>query len=232
MAGIWISPSDSDDEVSVGQRSPMRAPYSSSAGTECGPQKPIMRSISFVQGDEFNDLPYLIPGRVLTDVRPKGEDGNFMFHESEDPGGETPSSEELVAPWEQRWWFGDVRMAFVSTIRYYNSWVPWYGTRPSRVWWQQMSKGAQFSVGTSYDPERQLTKVEVRLPSGQSTKLNPGGAYRWSLVSAKPVGWNEDFTSANRFDRQETWVIGDVRVAANWTSSVPIEAIGPTHGYL
>lgn len=210
----------------------MRPPFGvcSSTSTNHLYPDPLLRPLSFIQGDEFSDGPFLLPGRVMTPERPEGADGNPMYHSSEEvPVGVTASTDTLVAAWERRYWFADIRSSFLSTVRYHNGWVPWYGTRPGRVWWAQMSLGAYFGINVSYSISDAATKVVPVLESGQSMKLNPGASLRWSLESARPSEFDSDGYPV-LFDGIKTWVRGPVFVTADWTLSTPVKVISPNVG--
>lgn len=191
---------------------------------------PTNRNIEFVKGDQFDDGPFTFPGRVWTPSRPLDADDLPMYHEDETvpEDVEEVSPTALVAPWEQRFWFAEIRSSYLSTVRYYNGWVPWYGTRPNRVWWSQMSLGAWFTVTATYDTELG-TVVVATLPSGQSTKLNPGGRYRWDMESAKPDEFDSEGLPTH-FIGTKTWLRGSVSVMADWTQRPPVRVIGATDG--
>ena len=181
-----------------------------------------MRSISLVRGDHLYDGPFFWENLVWTPERPVDEDDLPMFHASETvPDGVTASPDALVAVWDRRYWFTEMRSSYQSTIRYYNGWVPWYGTRPNMRWYQSASLGAFGDVTAVYNPERGGTEVYVDYPSNRTQNLNPGGRYRWDLRSA--AVWSEDETGHPlNYCKAQTHFSGQVTVKASWTMGIPL----------
>jgi hypothetical protein len=132
------------------------------------------------------------------------------------PDGVEPSPTELVAPWERRYWFSQVRDSYVSSIRYYNGWVPWYGMRPDWVWWRAASLAATFSATPYYSAADGGTVVEVALADADSKDIKPHKKYRWDLESAR-VKTEDGDGIPTAFEGTRTWVGGRCTVYPEWT---------------
>ena len=197
----------------------MRAPYTrNTAATDVsvGSRKPRVRDIDFVAGDEVF-YKFLFKNVVWTQGRPLGTDGLPMYHESETvPVGVEPSTTALVAPWERRYWFAQVRDSYVSSVRYYNGWVPWYGMRPDWVWWQSASLAGTFSATPYYSVEDEGTVVEVALADYLSKRIKPHKKYRWDLESVRVEAEDGDGIPT-AFEGTRTWVGGKCLVYPEWT---------------
>lgn len=207
----------------------MSAVYST-PGTSTGPssrrQDPLVRSTSLVRGDHLYDGPFFWENVVWTPERPVDEDELPMFHPSETPPeGVTPSPTALVAVWDRKYWFSEIRSSYLSTVRYFNGWVPWYGTRPNQRWYQSASLGAFADLTAVYDPEREGTEVYIDYPSHRTQNLNPGGRYRWDLRSASVWEETEDGEPIN-YCKVQTHFSGPVTVKATWTMGIPLGGNG------
>lgn len=186
--------------------------------------RPVRRDLEFTKSDHCDDGPFFWKGVVWTPERPTDDDGLPMFHSSEEvPEGVTPSEVELVAPWVRKYWFSEIRSSYLSTVRYYNGWIPWYGTRPNPMWYRAHSLGAFADVLAVYDdtPEAEGTRVYVDFPSHRTKNLNPGGRYRWDLRSAIVAATDED-DEPTRFTMIRTHVAGRATVRAEWSMQIPI----------
>lgn len=203
----------------------MSAIYCTPGGTT-GPssrrQTPLRRNLEFVRGDHLYDGPFFWENRVLTPERPLDENDLPMYHASEEvPVDVTASPTELVAAWERKYWFSEIRSSYLSTVRYYNGWVPWYGTRPNQRWYQASSLGAFGDLTATYDPIEGGTNVIVDYPSDRTQNLNPGGRYRWDLRSASVWSSDEAGEPIN-FCKTQTHFSGIVSVQATWTMGIPL----------
>lgn len=116
----------------------------------------------------------------------------------------------LAVPWQQRYWFSEIRDTYVSTIRYHNGYVPWYGTWPNWVWWDTYSLAGAFICIAEYDPVRVGTKVTMLLTSEVARDIRASKNYYWDLESARPV-------DSDTFDTINTWVRGRCGVLNDWT---------------
>ena len=197
----------------------MRAPYTRNAtGTSvsAASRKPLVRDIDFVAGDEVH-YKFLFTGKVWTHSRPEGPDGQPMYHESETvPEGVEPSTTALVAPWERRYWFSQVRDSYVSSVRYYNGWIPWYGMRPDWAWWRSATLAATFSCTPYYSVSAGGTVVEVALADSISKNIKPHKKYRWDLESTRVKTEDGDGIPTD-FEGTRTWVGGRCTVYPEWT---------------
>ena len=186
---------------------------------------PLRRDLEFVRSDHMEDGPFFWPNKVYTPDRPLDADDLPMYHSSETvPVGVEASPTELIAAWERKNWFSEIRSSYLSTIRYYNGWVPWYGLRPNANWYRASSLGAFADILATYDatPDAEGTKVYVDFPSHRTTNLNPGGRYRWDLRSASPWEINEDTDDVINFTKIHTHLSGAVAVRAEWSMGIPI----------
>lgn len=187
-------------------------------------QRPRRLDIEFSRSDHFSfdDGAFSFDNVVWTPERPLDADELPMFHASEEVAeGTEPSPTELVAPWDQRFWFSEIRSSYLSTIRYYNGWVPWYGTRPNERWYKASSLGAFADISVVYNTETEATDVYLVYPSHRTDDLSPGGKYRWDLRSAAPWRVLEDGTVVN-YSKIQTHIRGQVSVTAAWTMGFPI----------
>jgi hypothetical protein len=183
----------------------VRAPYTrNAAGTSvsAASRKPLVRDIDFVAGDEVR-YKFLFKGKVWTSARPEDALGRPMYAATETaPTGVTKSPTALVAPWERRYWFSQVRDSYVSSVRYYNGWVPWYGMRPDWVWWRSASLAATFDCVETYSVSDQGTVVEMVLPDYLSKNIRPMsliaiflGYFLFAMMSAFGYNANESYVS-------------------------------------
>ena len=207
----------------------MEAPFAPAVSDKSSSEKidePHRRDIGFVRGNRFDDGPFFFEGKVWTNERPLDGDGLPMFHSSEEVPEDVAdvSETELVAPWDRHYWFSEIRGSYLSTVRYFNGWVPWYGTRPNAQWYKASSLGGQMRIIARYNPERGGTEVFVFLPSNESQALNPGSRYRYDVESARPDRLNDE-GDAMSFTDIRTWLHGNVRVSASWTMNTPIDNV-------
>lgn len=197
----------------------MRAPYTRNTTTSdvnIGSRKPKTRDIDFVAGDEVF-YKFLFKGKVWTQGRPLDTDGLPMYHGSETvPDGVEPSPTELVAPWERRYWFSQVRDSYVSSVRYYNGWIPWYGMRPDWVWWQSASLAATFTCVGIYTDSDEGTVVTMTLSDTASKAVKPHKKYRWDLESVR-VKTEDGDGIPTAFEGTRTWAGGRCVVYPEWT---------------
>jgi hypothetical protein len=207
----------------------MSAVYStpgSSTGPSSRSQTPLGRDIELVRGDHLYDGDFFWENVVWTPQRPTDADEFPLYHSSEEvPEGVEASPTELVAPYDRKYWFTEMRSSYLSTVRYYNGWVPWYGTRPNPRWYQSSSLGAFGDVTAVYDTEEGGTKVYIDYPSHRTDRLNPGGRYRWDLRSASVWSEKADGTPTS-FTKVRTHLSGKVVVRASWTMGIPLGGPG------
>jgi hypothetical protein len=183
------------------------------------------RDLEFTKGDHCDDGPYFWPGKVWTPSRPVDDDNLPKYHEDETVPEDVVASEiPLVAPWEPRYWFSEIRSSYLSTVRYYNGWIPWYGTRPNPMWYRAHSLAAFADMEATYVDETEDreagTEVWVDFPSHRTRKMNPGGRYRWDIRSAVPLGDTADPTG---FTYVRTHIAGKVSVRAEWSLGIDIK---------
>lgn len=197
----------------------MRAPYTrntTATDVSVGSRKPRVRDIDFVAGDEVV-YRFLFKGVVWTEERPEDAEGLPMYHGSETvPEGVTESPTALVAPWVEHYWRSQVRDSYVSSVRYYNGWIPWYGMRPDWVWWKSSSLAGTFLTRTEYDDTNGGTVVVLTLPDTESKDIKPHKKYRWDLESLE-VKTHDEGGVPTEFYRTRTWVAGRCSVYPEWT---------------
>ena len=197
----------------------MRAPYTrNAAGTSvsAASRKPLVRDVDFVAGDEVR-YKFLFTGKVWTRTRPVDGDDLPMYHESETvPEDVTASPTSLVAPWQRRYWFSQVRDSYVSSVRYYNGWIPWYGMRPDWAWWRSASLAATFTAVPTYSVADEGTVVEIVLADHLSKKVQPHKKYHWDLESVE-VDTEDGDGVPTSFKATRTWVGGRCTVYPEWT---------------
>jgi hypothetical protein len=188
-------------------------------------QRPRRLDIEFARSDhfDFDEGAFSWEGVVWTPERPVDADELPMFHADEEvpEDVEEVSPTALVAPWDQKFWFSEIRSSYLTTVRYYNGWVPWYGTRPNERWYKASSLGAFADISAVYNSETESTEVYVAFPSHRTDDLSPGGKYRWDLRSASAFRVLEDGTVVN-YSKIFTHIRGMVSVTAAWTLGVPI----------
>lgn len=200
----------------------MRAPYTrntTTTDTSLGSRKPKVRDIDFVAGDTAV-YTFLFKDVVWTETRPEDEDGLPMYHASETvPVGVDESPTALVAPWVRKVWHSHVRDSYVSSVRYYNGWVPWYGMRPDWVWWKTASLAARFTCTSSYSVADEGTVVVIALPDERSKIVKPHKKYRWDLESAEFTEYDTTGTTPRPtgFFNTRTWLGGRCTVYPEWT---------------
>ncbi len=185
---------------------------------------PIPYELAFVRGDQV-DRKFLLSGIVYTAERPQDEGGLLMYAASE-TADESASTTQLVAPWEERWWHAEVRNSYASTMRFYNGWVPWYGTAPTNwTWWDHASYKGRFDCTSEYDSVLGGTVVSIRMPSERSAVIMPSTqqVYHWDLESAYPATKVDD--EPVYFDNLHTWIAGGVKVAIDWTLNTPMQPV-------
>ena len=128
-----------------------------------------------------------------------------------DPDPDDPlNTTTLAVPWEPRGWFSEIRNTYVSTVRYHNGWVPWYGTWPNWTWWEQYSLAGAFVCTAEWDRENAATLVTLTLSSAISNRILPSKGYFWDLESARPL-------DNGVYDKVHTWVRGRCEVVNQWT---------------
>lgn len=186
---------------------------------------PVPKDLIFIRGDQVNRV-FLWTGIVYTPTRPMDSDGLVMYHADEeiDPDdADAVSPTALVAPWEERFWHSEIRDGYVSSMRYYNGWVPWYGTQPRNwTWWNQYSLKGVFTCFADYSDEHQGTVVSIVLPSSTSAQITPSSTYSWDLQSAHPTEFHEESGAPLRFDNLKTWMGGKVTVKIDSTLNAKI----------
>jgi hypothetical protein len=191
---------------------------------------PIVHDLTFVRGDQV-DRKFFLGGICYTTERPTDEDGLLMYHPSE-TSDESASPIALVAPWEQRYWFSEIRSPYAAAMRYYNGWVPFYGTAPRNwTWWNHYSLKGYFICDATYNAELGGTEVSIQLKSGQSSSIMPtqNSTYNWDLESAYPSVTEEipgevegeTISVPVYFDNMKTWISGTVTVSGDWTLNTP-----------
>lgn len=197
----------------------MRAPYTRNATSvpvDVASRKPKIRDIDFVAGDEV-EYKFLFKNEVWTAARPLDSNDLPMYAESEMvPVGITASPTALVAPWERRYWFSQIRDSYVSSVRYYNGWVPWYGMRPDWVWWRSASLAGTFTCTSAYSEEHEGTIVTILLSDNKSKQIKPHKKYRWDLESVRVETEDEDGVPT-AFEGTRTWIGGKCTVYPEWT---------------
>lgn len=180
---------------------------------------PLKQDISFIRGDQVNRK-FLWGGVVYTRERPVDTDGLPMYHPSEVP--DTASPIPLVAPWEERFWHAEIRNGYMPTMRYYNGWIPWYGSQPRNwTWWLQTSLAGVFECTSEYSDTYKGTIVSIKLPSEQSVHILPLSSYNWDLESAHPIETDLDGNPTN-YDTLKTWLHGKATVTADYTLLTPV----------
>ena len=154
---------------------------------------------------------------MWTNERPEDANGRPMYAATETvPPGVTESPTALVAPWQRRYWFAQVRDSYVSSVRYYNGWIPWYGMRPDWVWWRSASLAATFTAVPYYSHSAGGTVVEMTLADYLSKKIQPHKKYRWDLESVEVEDEDGDGVPT-AFNATRTWVGGRCTVYPEWT---------------
>lgn len=167
---------------------------------------PIAKDIRFTRGEEFNDA-FLFQGLCWTPARPEI---NGVPIPDPDPSNPLAVG-TLPVPWQQKFWLAEIRDNYLSSVRYYNGWVPWYGTWPNWVWWEQHSLTGVFEVTAEWDPVNVGTLVRVKLHSAVSNRVRPSRSYHWDLESASGREFDTD-GNPTRFQTIKTWVKGRARV--------------------
>ena len=177
--------------------------------------------IAFVRGDQVNRK-FLLSGICYTAERPLDLDGLPMYSVDEEaPDGEV-SPTALVAPWEERFFHAEIRNGYTSTMRYFNGWVPWYGSAPRNwTWWLQSSLKGIFACESEYSEEFSGTVIDIELPSFDSAKILPAHTYSWDLESAHPIA-KDEVGNPTYYDGLKTWLGGNVTVKGDWTLNTPI----------
>ena len=197
----------------------MRAPYTRNTTTtdvSVASRAPRKRDIDFVAGDEVR-YQFLFKNVVWTPSRPLDDQDRPMYAEDETvPNGITASPTVLVAPWERRYWFSQVRDSYVSSVRYYNGWVPWYGMRPDWAWWRKASLAATFTCGSAYSVEHGGTVVTILLSDAASKDIKPHKKYRWDLENAR-VKETDENNDPISYEGTHTWLGGRCTVYPEWT---------------
>jgi len=193
---------------------------------------PIVKDISFVRGDQWEGE-YLFVGKVWTPSRPIDEDGLLLYAEGEiypELQGDI-SPIVLPSPWERTHWFSQIRATYGAAIRYYNGWIPWYGSNPGN-WWFRHSKVAELVCIAEYSDIHGGTIVKLICPSNSTYRIYPSQtAYRWSCIRSQPSV--VDATSLPEPPDDEpiqttgwanihTMLAGKVVVDPSWTA-VPID---------
>lgn len=214
------------EELNFSVETAVEAPYSRHINaTLLSPSQavPLRDDLEIVRGDQV-DLYYLWNNVVYTPERPLDDNDLPMYASSETvPEEVTASPTPLIAPWKQLYWHAEVRNTYLSSIRTFNGWVPWYGRRPDWSWWQGYSLVGIFEVEAVYDADKGGTVTHLILPSLSSSKIKPGGHYFWDLESAVPAEWNEeDPPEPIKYTGLKTRVSGRCVVHADWTLSTPI----------
>jgi hypothetical protein len=178
------------------------------------PGMTINQDISFIAGDSVHNLSFFFPGICYTMERPTDSTGEPIA----DPDPTHPfKTNTLPVPWQQRVWFSEIRNTYVSTIRYHNGWVPWYGTWPNWVWWEKYSLVGAFYCTSEWDPDRLGTMVTLNLDASMSNMIRPAKTYRWDLESAHPVPPVPPAETVSVFDLINTWVRGNCAVLDQYT---------------
>ena len=197
----------------------MRAPYTrntTATDVSVGSRRPKVRDLDFVAGDEAS-YRFLFKNVVWTGARPVDDDDLPMYHESETvPEDVTASPTALVAPWVEHHWRSQVRDSYVSSVRYYNGWIPWYGMRPDWVWWRSASLAGTFACSSGYSEADEGTVVQITLSDKKSKDIKPHKKYRWDLESAEVETRDEDDVPTAYY-RTRTWVGGRCAVYPEWT---------------
>ena len=131
--------------------------------------------------------------------------------------------ETLGVPWEEHYWWSEIRATYVSAIRYFNGWVPWYGLWPNYTWWDQYSLQAVMLCSAEWDQELGGTVVTVRITSADSLRIRPSKGYHWSVRSGEPVRdpEAEDPDAITGFNNFVTWKRGRATILNTWTLRTP-----------
>lgn len=196
----WVKVAD----LSGVLKAPSRRPAASSS--------PVRDDLEFVKGDRVRRR-ILIKGVCWTPTRPEVDGVPIP-----DPTADNPANfGTLAVPWEEHYWFAEIRDTYVSSIRYHNGWVPWYGTYPNIGWWQAHSLKGAFSCTAEWDQDLVGTIVTLDLPSSVSSHIRASRTYRWDLESAEPNTRDEEDGRPLTFKNVRTWRRGKVSVLNDWT---------------
>lgn len=122
--------------------------------------------------------------------------------------------------WSRHFWWADIAAPF-NHFRYYQGWIPAYGTAPSTwVWWKANSRAAQFSCSSRWDEDLNGTVVQMIIHSDGSRFLVPGG-YRVSLRSGEGIEFEDpdapDTSDPVRVSHFVTWLNARLKVIPVFT---------------
>lgn len=185
-------------------------------GVKVGPSQPKIENLSFIRQDRVTKK-YLFRDVCWTITRPSKANSLGVLVDIPDPSPSNPiNTGTLPVAWVEHHWFAEIRDTYVSTVRYHNGWVPWYGTYPNRGWWESWSHKGYFVCTAEWDPVNQGTLVTVEMPSNVTSKIRPARGYRWDLESAEVNARNPDDSPAT-FKNVSTWIRGSVDVIEDWT---------------
>lgn len=192
----------------------------SSTQLTCLVGDPFDYKIKFTRGNE-KTWKFFMPGVCHMPLRPQIDGQDIPDPDPSDPLGIT----HLTVPWEERYWLSEVRDTYVSSARYFNGWVPFYGTWPNWVWWDEHSLKAVMTTEAEWDNVNKGTIVSVTIRSEWSKRIRPSRSYYWDLESAA-ASQKDDDGDPTQFNKIRTFVTGRCEVVNTWTIAES-RALGP-----